>query len=325
MLEKDPEMSAGSRHVVFSSDARGVSFLKVAMYSLVRNARPDSHLTVHVIHGGEGFTDAVRDGLRAVVAKYPFVSIAFHDAEACFARHPGAFEHLMHFGRMFIGECIPDDVNVVYLDTDVLVLDDLGPLFDLDMGSNVFAAVSEAECRNGVCDPKDCDLFPPGAEFYFNSGVMVINLRVFREGGYLEKAIAWHRENHMRSKLHDQDVLNGISVGKTIRLPLKFNYGDGWLARFMKCGKGDHTWRGNRPDEVLEAIRHPVVVHFVGHKKPWRTCHRPLRRTYHRYMRELGWMPPAEPLGNLVHDVFHWFLRMVAVPRRAWKLGIGKE
>ena len=310
------------RHVVFSSDAKGIGFLRLAMYSLLKNAAADHALTVHVICGGGEFPDAAKDEIRAVAQPYPFASLVFHDAEACFARHPGAFEHLMHFGRMFIGECIPEDVNVVYLDTDVLVLHDLEELYRLDLGDNVFAAVSEAECVNGACDPKDCDLFPPGAAFYFNSGVMVFNLRVYREGNYLARAIAWHKENHAKSKLHDQDVLNGISVGKTLRLPLKFNYGDGWLVRFLKCGRGTHTWRGNRPEEVFEAIRHPVVVHFVGHKKPWRKCHRPLRRLYHRYMRELKWSPPREGVCNVFYDIVHWFLQAVAVPFRARRLGI---
>lgn len=310
------------RNVAFSSDARGVKFLKVAMYSLLKNASPDFRMTVHIIHGGSDFTEVVKDDVRSVANRFPFATVVFHDAEECFARHPGAFEHLMHFGRMFIGECIPEDVNVVYLDTDVLVLRDLGELFNLDMGDSVFAAVSEAQCVNGVCDPKDCDLFPPGADFYFNSGVMVFNLRVYRDGDFLNRAIVWHRENHAQSKLHDQDVLNGISVGRTLRLPMKFNFGDGWLVRFMKCGRGTHTWRGNEPREVVEAIRNPSVVHFVGHKKPWRTCHRPLRRLYHDYMRELGWQPPSEPTGNILYDVVHCFLRHVAVPMRARALGV---
>ena len=314
--------SSLSRHVVFSSDARGVQFLKTAMYSLLKNAKPEHELKVHVICGGNDFTEEVRDDVRSVAKPYAFATLAFYDAEACFARHPGAFEHLMHFGRMFIGECIPQDVNVVYLDTDVLVMRDLEELFSLDLGDKVFAAVSEAECVNGVCDPKDCDLFPSDAEFYFNSGVMVFNLKAYRDGDFLNRAIVWHRENHMRSKLHDQDVLNGISVGKTLRLPMKFNFGDGWLVRFMKSGKEMHTWRGNRPEEVLEAIRQPVVVHFVGHKKPWRKCHRPLRRTYHAYMREIGWQPPSEPLVNVLYDAVHWFLRKVAVPLRARALGL---
>ena len=305
------------RHVAFSSDARGVKFLKVAMYTLLKNAAPDRPMTVHVIHGGAEFDEAVRADVRTVAEKFPFAAVAFHDADACFDRHPGAFEHLMHFGRMFIGECIPEDVNVVYLDTDVMVLRDLEELFSLDMGDNVFAAVSEAQCVDGVCDPADCDLFPPDAEFYFNSGVMVFNLKAYREGDYLNRAIAWHRENHQFSKLHDQDVLNGISVGRTLRLPMKFNFGDGWIVRFMKCGVGRHTWRGNEPLEVWEAIKNPAVVHFVGHKKPWRACHRPLRRIYHRYMLELGWEPPQEPLGNIFYDVSDFLLRRIAVPLRA--------
>lgn len=308
------------RHVAFSSDAKGVNFLKVALCSLLKNAEPTLGIVVHVIYGGADFTEAVKEEVRSVARPYPFASLVFHDVEDCFVRHPDAFEHLMHFGRMFIGECIPENVNVVYLDTDVLVLDDLEELFRLDLGENVFAAVSEAQWNNGACDPKDCDLIPPEAEFYFNSGVMVFNLKAYREGNFLERAIAWHKENHVKSKLHDQNILNWISVGRVLRLPLRFNYSDGWLLRFMKCGTKGRTWRGNRPAEVFEAIRSPAVVHFVGKRKPWRKCHRPLRRLYRQYMRDIGWNPPADPLVYIVYDVIHWLARRIAVPMRAKRL-----
>ena len=53
------------------------------------------------------------------------------------------------------------------------------------------------------------------------------------------------------------------------------------------------TIRAQPKTAVLEAINHPCIIHYIARKKPWTYTHRPARRIYHSYMKELGVYNPA--------------------------------
>ena len=108
---------------------------------------------------------------------------------------------------------IPD--KIIYLDTDVVVNNDLEPFFNMDIENYELAAVKDAF---NWSDPKRWFM-----KFYFNSGVLLMNMKRIRETGMLEKA---RKLSRTRKLLYtDQDALN-LSAKKVLRLPLKYNSKD---------------------------------------------------------------------------------------------------
>ena len=98
--------------------------------------------------------------------------------------------------------------RLLYLDTDVMALGDIGALYDVDISEYEYAAVKDRYGRWFI-SPR-----------YINSGVMLWNLEKMRESGLLPRARKMCRERKML--LCDQTALNRCARAKRI-LPRAFN------------------------------------------------------------------------------------------------------
>lgn len=290
-------------HVLLCSDDNGFHQLKVAVYSLLKTADAARPLRVSVFTGNGALSGGHRVELRALAARYPFANLEIIDVDELLERHRAAFEcpsspwGIMIWARCFIGEVFPNgDGNVVYLDIDTLVCRDLAELYDLEMGSNAIAGVYE-DAREDGKNPRfwNGPLMPPEANRYFNSGVLVLNLGVFRREGVLGRLAAWYAQNKAIAERPDQDALNAVFWNRTVRLHPAYNYSDGWCERQLRYSKRRPQWRGNPPREMLEAIVSPAVIHFWGRSKPWHWNHRAEGWRYAQAMRELGLCEGALP------------------------------
>ena len=108
---------------------------------------------------------------------------------------------------------IPD--KVIYLDTDVVVNNDIEPFFNMDIKDYELAAVKDAF---NWSDPKRWFM-----KFYFNAGVLLLNIKKIKETKMFEKTRKYCRYRKMLYM--DQDALN-LSAKKVLRLPLKYNSKD---------------------------------------------------------------------------------------------------
>ena len=293
-----------NRHVCFCSDDGGFAPLLTAAGSLFRAADPSRPLTLHILHYGE-ISAANRAALSALAAPFKAISLEWHSLDAVMAPHLNALckvsghWHPAIWGRCFAAELLPPEIErLVYIDTDVLVCEDLAPLFDFELAGHPFAGVQE---RGG----------------YINSGVLVMDLAAFRRTGALRRIVDYVAGSGEMS-CPDQDALNRVFEGDIAFLPFKWNYTDGWLMRQLKFKITDREWRGISAAEILEAVCRPGIIHYLGGQhKPWKPNHRPERRRYAEAMRLVGQTPPkSEPLAFL-HDLLYAHARRVARRRLA--------
>lgn len=317
-----------NRHVIFASNDRGSGQLAVALYTLLKNSDPSCPLTVSILTGQEVFSAANRSLLESIAARFPHAQIGIIDITPTLEKYRAAFYNekrgwpMIAWSRCFISEIFPEENgNIVWLDIDTYTAHDLKELYELDFGTGadgrprMLAAVYEHDRAD---DPSFWDegIMPEGATRYFNSGVLVINARAFREENALERIAAWNTLHRDIAQCIDQDALNALYWDRVIRLPMKYNYSDGWLARHVKFSRRAASWRANPPDEVLAAIADPYVLHFWGGKKPWRANHRAEGRRYEAAMREIGLLKGQLPgmtffrrLERAVYDLYYAFLR----------------
>ena len=68
-----------------------------------------------------------------------------------------------------------------------------------------------------------------------------------------------------RYPLQDQDVLNAVCRDRVDFLPSRFNF----LTYLLDRDLDDVLEVVDFKNEVLEAIRDPVVIHYAGGSKPW--------------------------------------------------------
>lgn len=310
-------MANRKRHVVFATDARGVDFFLVALDSLLRHADRTKSMTVHVLEVGGEFEETVKKRICAIADGRDFAAIEFHDVAPQYQRYGELIGTRSVWARFFFADFIDDPgVNVLYIDTDVLITDDLGELFDLELGNNLFGAVSEVHYVSGEKKWHSAEFMPAGAWRYFNAGVMVINLDLYRREKIHEKCFNWYNQHRNIADCFDQDSLNVIGAGRVFYLPPKWNFKDSWLLRQMQESLNVDYWRGNRPADVYSAIENPKIIHYVGPCKPWKPGHRPERHRYHDAMRLIGMTPPRDPISACFYDILYFCLRKIIIPIR---------
>jgi lipopolysaccharide biosynthesis glycosyltransferase len=168
-----------------------------------------------------------------------------------------------------------DEEKLLYLDSDILVLGDIAPLWDLDMDRYPLAAVMDLIVR----DFHRLDLVE--SQGYFNSGVMMMNLKVWRELDLGEKVLSYIFSNPKNIIYADQCGLNGFLKGNWLRLELKWNLQSPFFDKQYKNLFSIWSKEFNLP----VSTQNPTIVHFSGNQKPWnfRSQH-PYKRLYWKYL-----------------------------------------
>ncbi|SEK96403.1 Lipopolysaccharide biosynthesis protein, LPS:glycosyltransferase [Carnobacterium iners] len=158
--------------------------------------------------------------------------------------------------------------KVLYIDCDVLVLDDVSVLYDTDIGENIIGAVIDPG-QALVLDRLGIDT----ADYYFNSGLLLIDLANWRAAKITEKTLTFLEEEEDKIIYHDQDALNAILYERWFPLHPK------WNVQTSLLFERHRPPTANYQKQYKEAIKQPSIVHFTGHDKPWNS------NEYHPYNR----------------------------------------
>jgi len=313
-------------HVIYASNDCGWPFLKVAVHTLVTHVAADKPYVVDILEGEGGVSPAHKAELLELVGGR--MPVRFHDVSPFLDANRPALEAanngrtLMIWARIFTGELLPEvDENVVYLDTDTYVNGDLEDLFAVDLGDAVLGMVPES-IRGGRAGTFSRACLPPEVIRYCNSGVLLFNPATWRREGVKDSLLAWVDKWKTETRCPDQDALNALFHDRMVFLPPKWNYHDGWVERSIRFSVSSESWEGNRPQDVLEAILEPRVLHYWGGRKPWRYNHRPERLRYEQAMREVGLLKgrlegttALRRLQLVFFDALHMALKKVALRR----------
>lgn len=200
---------------------------------------------------------------------------------------------------------MPLDVHkIIYLDIDTYSCDDIAKLYDTVMHGKTLGAVFEHTYASNTAQFTRLGMGPE-AGFYFNSGVLLMDLDAFRKRGLKARIMNYIRRSDVHLICPDQDALNGALWDETIELHPRWNWSDGWVLRCARLPLNATRWRGLKPIEALEAALYPGILHFWGPHKPWLHNHRPEGPRYHRTLRELNMAGPLLPGAT-------WFKRFRA-------------
>ena len=224
---------------------------------------------------------------------------------------------LASYYRLLLPELLPKEVRkVIYLDCDLVVLHDLGALWDLDASATCLLAVGELAARSrfvsssaGIPLYRELGL-PPDLPF-FNSGVMSINLERWRELLVMQRAIKYIGEAGMRLRWHDQEALNAVVAGD-------------WIALDPRWNVTMHVFRESRNAALQALTRSPYIVHYNAAIKPW---HHDFAygfgQTFYQYVDATawrGWRPgrPAHP------TLSRWRARLVRAMRKRRQVALSR-
>lgn len=156
------------------------------------------------------------------------------------------------YSRYYLGN-LPVEGRIVYCDTDMLILRDLGQAMDVDLGGRTLGAVTDISAR---VEPENPELRErlglKDERRYFNAGFLVIDVDRWRGLGAQEKLIRLSEERFDDLHSQDQDALNILFEDDRLEMGVEWNSSQYEL-------KADATDR---------------VVHLIGTKKPWHADYR---------------------------------------------------
>ena len=307
------------RQVFFNSDARGITLLAVAVYSLLQRNDPTQPIHLYVAHDRSFAETGCIGRIREIVDRFPFAKVSFLDFSPCTQRYGKNFGPML-WAFPLCDKLLPADVTgtIVYIDIDMLIRKDLGPLYDMDLKAQGMMAAAVNESRRDHRPYLVAAGWPKAAGYSFNNATTVLDLDLFRSEHASDRMIEWYERNATTAKCLDQDAQNVIYGEKTVRLHPKWNYTDGWLERILKLNPFAKEWRVFPPREILEAILDPCIIHYIGRHKPTAWTHRPERNVYRKALSELGLLEngrlPGETvpkrLAGILFDAYHQVLKL---------------
>lgn len=130
--------------------------------------------------------------------------------------------------RLFLFHFLPYDVKkAIYMDVDMIVLNDISNLWQIDLQDYPLAAVMDkievvSEPDHGIRNFRSLGL--AANTKYFNSGLMVLNLEQWRDGRYAQEVINIIEENKRFAKYPDQYGLNVVFANNWLGLDKRWNH-----------------------------------------------------------------------------------------------------
>ena len=286
-------MNNNKMNIVLSSDDKFAPFLGTTLASILINADASDELNFIILDGG--ISEKNKQGINGL-KKFKEFDIEFINlknlpttAENKRKAHPAFF-------RLKIASIKPELDKVLYLDSDLIVKTSLKPLWDEDIENYIIAAVENPG------EPAKAMQKQFKTENYFNSGVLLINLKKWRENNIENELISYIDSQSSIIKTGDlpygdQNILNVVLDKQVKYLHLK------WNAIHTTCLE---QVAYTRLEEMEEASCNPAIIHFTSSNKPWTGLRHKHKATFYYYLFKTPWA-----LQILLFNITFWVKQLI--------------
>lgn len=253
--------------IVFCFDENLATQVQAAAASLLDSRGPDDHFEIHCVCT-EGAEIAGVPLEQIVKRRDPASSLVMHCIKNPYEK---AYEvrgiSSGAYLRLLLHRLLSGVEKVLYLDVDILVRESLSPVWHMDLGRNLLAAVKGPvnlqEKWEWNSSRSYWKLLEGARGGYINSGVLLMNLEEIRRRQLDEQ---WEKLAEQKLYYQDQDILNITCQGSIAYLSPKYNR----LAYLEEKDFGQFVTEGiYTREEEQEALQSPAIIHYAG-DKPWK-------------------------------------------------------
>ncbi|MBV8883474.1 MAG: glycosyltransferase family 8 protein [Chroococcidiopsidaceae cyanobacterium CP_BM_RX_35] len=295
--------------LVCAADDNYAMPLAVMIRSVIENLGDERRIALFIIDGGieKHNKSKIERSIRSEKVDLSWLqplNILIEDLEVLWY-----YSKAVYF-RLFISELLPQSYKkAIYLDSDLIVVEDLGKLWDVDIEDKYISAVQdlypvkdeylaaihtlgfiptlqESNFSNPLSAFTDDSIQTTSSKSYqsfFNAGVLVINLEKWRSqriGIEIINFLKTTRQYH----LNDQDGLNIFFKDEWKKLDQRWNqtagiYDNGtWISQLLA------------EDEFESLVNNPCIIHFTSATKPWNSIDgHPAQPLFYYYLDMTDW------------------------------------
>lgn len=226
----------------------------------------------------DGINDITKEKLREFEAclneLYPCKFSIYTFCDSVFYDLPKLNGNYLTYFRLKLASYLPQDIKTcLYLDVDMLCMQDIRDIFNIDLQDKVCGVVLDADFRiSRIMEGKNNNGgYALNVKTYFNAGLMLINLDNWRKQNIENQCFSWLAK--YIPECHDQDTLNAVIEDKILILPLNYNFMIGHLEN-----REESSFKGNNGctlaytyKQYLSAKDDIKILHFLTERKPWHT------------------------------------------------------
>ncbi|WP_312281227.1 glycosyltransferase family 8 protein [Oscillibacter sp.] len=177
------------------------------------------------------------------------------------------------YARLLIPRLLKHYNDVLYLDGDLVVLQDVFPLLSLPHDPEIYlSGVTDLDVLGQYCGPErsmryylEKKLHMHRAAEYLQAGVLVFHVQAMRAGLGEDALLKASTSGCFR--YFDQDVLNVLCQGHIRLLDLRWNVVcdcDGYRVSHIIANTPEELQKG-----YVASRQDPWIVHYSGRQKPW--------------------------------------------------------
>jgi lipopolysaccharide biosynthesis glycosyltransferase len=269
--------------IVVVTDEHYVIMLAALLKSIEMNHKSGEHINVYVI--ADGVKKSSQKKIHSSVDANMFTInwIKMEDTIPAGVKLPldRTSYPVTIYLRLFIQYIVPKDTQkALFLDVDMIVLEDVSKLYNQDLGDNIIGAVQDPRLLTfdnswgGIMNYKELG-FAPDTK-YFNTGLLLINTQVWAEQKLDQKVIDCINDNIKFANYPDQYGFNVVLANKWLELDTRWNY----------FASGD--------------LEKPFLVHFIS-RKPFYTTYEynsKYKELFYQYLKLTEWRS-AKPIGEV--------------------------
>ena len=273
-------MSGAPIQIALAADEAYLEYAKIAVASLLLHHCDRDRIEINFLHSGLSPRSLASFQSLRKLGAFQFTPIQLRDS--WFHSWPEMRWSRAAYLRLALPSIFPQCEKMIYLDSDILVLDEIAFLWQIPLEGRACAAVA---CKVAPEHRQRIGLAPDSG--YFNSGVMIFNPAQMKRENVEEHFVRLFERHRDTIKYPDQDVLNLAYENRWLKLPQRWN-----LMTSTYRNPPDPALYS--PEETAEALKNPGIAHFTGKHKPWligKTMHHPYGTVYRKYAGLAGAAP----------------------------------
>lgn len=230
-------------NICLACDDKYAPLAGVSIASFLKNSATSDKLNFYILDNNISTKNKTKiESLKNIKdCSISFISVDNSKFENLYLPEKKGYLSISSYFRFVIPSLLKDLDKILYVDCDVIATTSIQEFYSTDISKHYAAVIEDTDCfknQRRLNFNKD--------EIYFNAGVILINLKTWREQNIETKLFETVGEN-----LDDQDILNIVLKGKTVVVDNRWN------------------WQGKAKHYKIKTP--PSLIHFITAYKPWIT------------------------------------------------------